>query len=443
MKKVFSCLLLASLLFTLVSCNKDYENPKEFTVTFETGESGNTVVSQKVKDGGKVIEPEVPILGGYTFAGWYKEVEGKNEWNFDVDFVTADITLFAGWIMDDNDDEIGIDKDDEIDDNAYLTDLNALIEGWEISKHEFGFSAMQTVGIYFVNPETGYLVQDHGERYKTTDSGKTWEKQNSGIYSRLGAAFFLDENIGFASLNRGYDSNDSLFLKTVNGGETWTKTYIGEYVAMPCLRFFDEKNGLAVIITDYSKPNSKTHFIAKTSDGGDHWEFLDLNNHYATSKFYYFDDTVFVIGNDQEIFKSKDQGNTWETIRTPQKVMDLYFYNENIGYMIGGVNVYKTIDGGVSWEIVDFPVSSFHFLHFYNEDEGFMIEQVYEYHGFGFNPYSYVGSVGYHTHDGGKNWTKSELIKAHIWWAIYFVQPDLGYGINGRDFFTIKRSIMK
>jgi len=317
-------------------------------------------------------------------------------------------------------------------------DLNAMIEGWEISKHELGFNT-PIIDMFFISPETGYLVGNNGERYKTTDAGNTWEKQYSEVNFRLRTAFFINENIGFASLNRGYNSIDSLFLKTVNGGETWIKIYIGDYAAMPCLRFFDEKNGLAVIITDYIKPNSKKHFIAKTSDGGDNWEFIDLNNHYATYKFYYFDNIVFVIGDNQEIFKSKDQGNTWETIHTPNKVIDIYFYNENIGYLRGGTNIFKTIDGGLNWEIVDFPVSSFNFLNFYNEKEGFNIEQVYEYHGVGINPYTYIGCIGYHTYDGGKNWKKSKLIKEYIWGLTYFVQPDLGYGINGLEFFTIKR----
>ena len=323
-------------------------------------------------------------------------------------------------------------------------DLNAMFEGWEISKHKLGFNA-QIIDMFFISPQIGYLIGNNGERYKTTDAGNTWEKQYSEVNFRLQTAFFINENIGFASLNRGYNNIDSLFLKAVNGGETWTKTFIGDYVAMPCLRFFDEKNGLAVIITDYVKPNSKKHFIAKTSDGGDNWEFLDLNNHYAIYKFYYFDNIIFVGGNNQEIFRSKDHGNTWETIHMPlsawDNVGDIYFSNENLGYVLTlDRSIYKTTNGGKSWEIVDFPVSSFHHLHFYNEKEGFNIEEVYEYHGVGINPYTYVGCIGYHTYDGGKNWKKSKLIKEYIWGLSYFVQPDLGYGINGLEFFTIKRS---
>ena len=317
-------------------------------------------------------------------------------------------------------------------------DLNAIIDGWEISKHELGFNFnTQIIDMYFTSPETGYIIGNKGERYKTTDAGNTWEKQSSEFNSRIQTVFFIDDNTGFASLNRGFDDNDSLFLKTVNGGKTWIKTFIGDYATMPCLRFFDEKNGLAVIITDHVKPNSKKHFIAKTSDGGDNWEFLDLDNHYATYKFYCFNNIIYVIGNKQEIFKSKDHGNTWETIHTPNYVGDIYFYNENIGYIRdGGMNTYKTVDGGMSWKIVDFPNCNFNFLHFYNEMEGFNIVQISEYIGGDFP--TNIGCVGFHTFDGGKNWKKSEIIKAYIG-IIYFVQPNLGYGLNGLDFFTIKR----
>lgn len=48
---------------------------------------------------GHIDPPAAPVRTGYTFAGWYKEAECKNAWNFSTDNVTGDIALFAGWTV--------------------------------------------------------------------------------------------------------------------------------------------------------------------------------------------------------------------------------------------------------------------------------------------------------------------------------------------------------
>ena len=68
----------------------------QFTVTFDS-QGGSAVADAIVVDGEKVAKPADPTKDGYTFEGWYKEDTFLNAWNFDVDVVTADITLFAKW----------------------------------------------------------------------------------------------------------------------------------------------------------------------------------------------------------------------------------------------------------------------------------------------------------------------------------------------------------
>ena len=45
----------------------------------------------------KITKPEDPTRTGYTFKGWYKDAALTQEWNFETDTVTADITLYAKW----------------------------------------------------------------------------------------------------------------------------------------------------------------------------------------------------------------------------------------------------------------------------------------------------------------------------------------------------------
>jgi uncharacterized repeat protein (TIGR02543 family) len=68
-----------------------------FTVSFE--ENGGSAVADLllVAEGSTIAAPTDPTRDGYTFEGWYKEVELTNLWVFETDTVTADITLYAKW----------------------------------------------------------------------------------------------------------------------------------------------------------------------------------------------------------------------------------------------------------------------------------------------------------------------------------------------------------
>jgi len=69
---------------------------KSFTVTFASPE-GEVYSQTTVEYGSKVEQPEEPVKEGYTFAGWYKEPECINAWDFETDVVTDNITLYAKW----------------------------------------------------------------------------------------------------------------------------------------------------------------------------------------------------------------------------------------------------------------------------------------------------------------------------------------------------------
>ena len=47
-----------------------------------------------------ITEPKIEERPGFIFVGWYKEESFINRWNFDVDVVTSNITLFAKWDRD-------------------------------------------------------------------------------------------------------------------------------------------------------------------------------------------------------------------------------------------------------------------------------------------------------------------------------------------------------
>jgi uncharacterized repeat protein (TIGR02543 family) len=71
---------------------------KRYAVTFES--NGGSPVGQQVIDSLKTVAaPADPARTGYTFEGWYKDVELTAAWSFETDTVTANATLYAKWLI--------------------------------------------------------------------------------------------------------------------------------------------------------------------------------------------------------------------------------------------------------------------------------------------------------------------------------------------------------
>jgi len=68
----------------------------QFTVTFDSC-GGNEVEEILADDDALIGPPLAPERYGYSFDGWFKEESYVNEWDFDTDKVTANITLYAKW----------------------------------------------------------------------------------------------------------------------------------------------------------------------------------------------------------------------------------------------------------------------------------------------------------------------------------------------------------
>ena len=67
------------------------------TVTFQSG-GGTAVPDQAVQYGEKIQEPEEPTRSGYTFNGWYTDLDKTDLWDFQNDTVQGNMTLYAGWL---------------------------------------------------------------------------------------------------------------------------------------------------------------------------------------------------------------------------------------------------------------------------------------------------------------------------------------------------------
>lgn len=70
--------------------------PVPYTVSFTTG-SGTAIASQTVNYGSTATQPAAPTWAGYTFGGWYTDVDCTSSWSF-ATTITSDRLLYAKWV---------------------------------------------------------------------------------------------------------------------------------------------------------------------------------------------------------------------------------------------------------------------------------------------------------------------------------------------------------
>lgn len=89
--KIGILLVVSCLFLTACGCTKE-----DYKVTFDSN-GGSSVSSQTVEKGETAKKPTDPTRDGYTFGGWYIDINSDNEYNFSTK-VTKNITLTAKWV---------------------------------------------------------------------------------------------------------------------------------------------------------------------------------------------------------------------------------------------------------------------------------------------------------------------------------------------------------
>ena len=74
-----------------------WQEAPDCTVTFDpNGGTLNGDATSSGQQNAPITQPTAPTRTGHTFTGWYKDLACTQPWDFD-DWVTGDMTLYAGW----------------------------------------------------------------------------------------------------------------------------------------------------------------------------------------------------------------------------------------------------------------------------------------------------------------------------------------------------------
>ncbi|WP_432410549.1 T9SS type A sorting domain-containing protein [Rasiella sp. SM2506] len=216
------------------------------------------------------------------------------------------------------------------------------------------------VDVQFIDG-VGYMVGRYDDEnnnvqrflYSSLDNGLTWQEVPSNIVSLGGFNPLFD--LYFTSASVGFLSVNGDIYTTIDGGITWEiDPAISEDINLSKIYFLNESEGYTILWG--------TNEVHKTLDGGETWTPLTFTDNSAN--FEITDTKIYYTLYNQSIRSANLDGTNEIVFDIPEYgfITSIDFLNDTIGYISGRKNqalgtggkfIYKTTNGGVTWQVVD------------------------------------------------------------------------------------------
>jgi len=265
------------------------------------------------------------------------------------------------------------------------------------------------IGVYFINPDTGWICGDSGVIIKTTNGGQDWSIAETPVNNVL---LKIDSYNGQVVLATGYDG---LILRSSDGGETFEQIYSGVGLEVDLWGVQMLNDTLGWVCGMYQT-------LLKTTDGGLTWQFvtLGLNLHYWSMDFLN-EQFGFIAASDSKILRTTNGGTVWQQyiVGNPPGA----FYTVDVIDTLHvaaagryGKNAYSS-DGGISWvqNARIYAWNKVTCISFINADTGYVI-------GIGGN------WAIRKTTNRGVSWFESDTITSE--WGLELLPGGVGYAVG-------------
>jgi photosystem II stability/assembly factor-like uncharacterized protein len=259
---------------------------------------------------------------------------------------------------------------------------------------------------HFLNSTTGFAVGS--EIWKSTDAGNSWVSKGT-------SNGFNVECITFTNNLNGYIlSTSGQLQRTTNGGENWSSSFLPVTCVFETISFLNSSTGYAA--------GSQPPTLLKTTNGGTTW-FNAYQRIISTTipKVQALDASrTWVTNGTDKMFRTINGGTSWDSVNTGMANIKWFqFINNLTGWICDDVtNFKKTTDGGNTWNLYPIigtlDVTNFTFI---NENTGWAC--------------CYQSGKIFKTTNGGVNWAVDYNQSGSHPSKIFFLNQITGWRIIG------------
>ncbi|HRF65391.1 MAG TPA: YCF48-related protein [Ignavibacteria bacterium] len=221
--------------------------------------------------------------------------------------------------------------------------------------------------IYAVSPasaNTFWCAADTGTIHKSLDEGQNWDLvlKQFITYNNLTCVHFANSQTGYIG------SNSGRILRTTNSGINWQSENLNTTFNIKSILFRNSSTGYICAGDGY------THgAIFRTTNSGLNWNTVYQDTSSLNSIFFINDNTGWAVGRLAAILKTSNSGLNWITYKHQNynsTLQDVWFTDENTGYIAGLSTLYKSTNGGINWFSLPGSVGSYR-VQFTNSGTGY------------------------------------------------------------------------
>ncbi len=266
--------------------------------------------------------------------------------------------------------------------------LKHILNGGE-DYESIGVPGSSAENIFFVDPDTGWVVGDEGYISKTCDGGESWDVQHSGDFGIEEMEYPVEfKDIEFINSNEGWavggysivDDNwnsyiGQIIVHTTDGGENWEVQWAHQFTPLNAnpellgvlwtVTIADEQR--IIVGLSYSEDFEHPLFLA-TENNGERWRFYDGLPH-QSREFIYKGDGVFLglgsYDNTPYLYISENYWESWEVVFTSDDLSNIEpsafaKTNDSLSWVacsnFGAERnaILQSIDDGESWQALFF-----------------------------------------------------------------------------------------
>ncbi len=231
----------------------------------------------------------------------------------------------------------------------------------------------------------------------------------------------VNSNLGFAC------GNEGTVLKTNTSGLSWQLLNFPADIKINSIDFLDDNEGWVTGISD------STTYVYHTFDGGNTWE-QKFEEVASQASLFFLNKNEGWISIDSILYFSNNGGKDWSIKNLPEKISSIFFLNPHLGWLTAGNKIYKTIDGInlEPIEVVSDSNATLDQIEFIDSLVGFANMTLSGRH----ELYGYI----YKSTDGGTSWEEQFSVGGSFYDKtnfsdFQFLNKNIGWAISGGEIF--------